>query len=303
MPKLKIATSPDLVRSAFATMVGVFLIGNVVGTMGVIGVLDSRPGDWALVMLGVGAGLILGEVTLLAIWGVLSAEPLVIRLPRALALAVLIFYSWQLGILLSTEEIPVDVSLVLSGLAMLLFLVLTTPLWIARNYLRCHISAVGRTSSAREQFTLRHILLWTAIVAGLTVLGRAIFAGYADSGGLPRAQEFVQIVAVVSVISLFVALLGLPLCWCVLMPTPSRRARQLSLLILLLGPPIVPETFYWIIGEFPDGDDRAIAVMAWYGFGLAAATITVGGLLIARRLGFQLLPMTGMPVNAKQLKP
>jgi len=282
--------SRSIVRVAFSIWIGTCFAGNLLGTCFLYDLSD--PEMFKLVCYGAGCGLNLGQVTLLAIWGVLSVEPLVIRLPRALALSVLVLYSWLLGATMADPNFPIEISIVISGLAMLFFAILTTPFWVVRWVSLRRVVTQHQVDVPREQFTLRHILIWTAVVAGMTGLGKLIAQSQSEqANGMPPFGILMQMIVMVAIVSLFVAIVGLPAAWGVLTKRPSFLAWSVILAILCFGPPVLHEGIYLVVAQRPFFEQSMMGILAWYAFAVAALMMTVAGLLLARVLGFRFLPV------------
>jgi hypothetical protein len=280
-------TTNQRIRVVLTMTVLLCFAANLLGTFGLMGV-DWRSEEASAFCFATGAGLLVGQIVLLGIWGTLGAEAVAFRLPRCLGLSVLVLFSCLFGANLSQEPLPLEVS----GAAMVLFLILTGPLWIVRYLSRCRlVLAESRPSNSREQFTLRHIMMWTAVIAGMIVFGKLIFQDPAQPRvGAPSIGIVVQMVSVVAVFSILIALIGTPLVWAILWEGFPIRGWYAIGTGLVLAPVLVGESAFAITGDRPSVDDYFWVVGAIFAFGLAAATMTAAGLFLARALGFRFLP-------------
>ncbi len=280
-------TSRRTVRIAFSVAIGTCFVGNIFAAYYLDHFDFSSERTVYEVYSAAVNGLIFGEATLLAIWCVLSAEPLFIRFPRALALSVLVFYSLLIGMQMAGSAMEIGGFIFSSVLTMFVFSVLTVPLWFARRLSRRRIVSQGQVDVQREQFTMRHILIWTAVVAAMTGLGKLIIQPDFSLDGmqLPPAAHWTFLV-LAALVSLFVAMLGLPLVWGLLAKRPSCRALGVALAILCFMPPLWNE----VTAAGHPFDDRVVGIIAGYIFAAAAMTTTGAGLMLARILGFRFIP-------------
>ncbi len=136
-------------------------------------------------------------------------------------------------------------------------------------------------------------MIWTAVVAAITAIGKLIFVTAAAEvgSGMPPMGILFRFASIVAIISLFVALVALPMVWVVLRHRPSPRGRYAIVGTFLVGPMLLHEVLYFVIGQQPSVKDRFIGICAWYGFLLATLVVTAAGLWLARICGFRFMPV------------
>jgi hypothetical protein len=201
-----------------------------------------------------------------------------------------VLFSWLIGATVADERFPFEVSVVVSYFTIVLFVVLSGPFWLARWVSKKRIAKpLAAAEGVREQFTVRHILIWTAVVAGIVSLGRLILGSQAQQNDMPPIGILFMFARFVAIIGLLVAAVGLPMVWAVLTERPSRRVWHLILGICCVAPLVVHELLWVIAGQAPSTEDRVSGLMAWYGFAAAAVLMTGAGLMLARAHGYRLL--------------
>jgi hypothetical protein len=244
-------------------------------------------GKLSEVFYGASSGFVFGQVTLLVIWGVLGPEPWSRQLPRSIGLCIFVFYSWIAGTVLGNEPPPTDVSFVLVIFAAFMFMILTTPMWIVRRLLSWRIYALDRRERGSDQFTIRHIMIWTAAIAVLTAIGKVLFTASNDVTGLPPASMILTFAFMIFGISAFIAALGLPLLWGVLSPRVSLTAWWTIFTVFTVGPVALHECLYLVQGRSPSADDRFFGILAWYGFDILMSLVVCSALWFVRIHGYR----------------
>jgi hypothetical protein len=288
-------------HSAFRLGVIIFtffcLTANALGTWILFDMNDfGKPG---LVLYGASSGFVFGQVTLLVIWGVLGPEPLSRQLPRSIGLCIFVFYSWIAGTVLANDPPPTDVSFFLAIFAAFMFLILTTPMWIVRRLLSWRIYTLDQRERGSDQFTIRHIMIWTAAIAVLTAIGRVLFTTSNDGTGMPPASTIWTSGFMILGISAFIAGLGLPLVWGVLSPRMSHTAWWAIFAVFTVGPMALHECLYLVQGQSPNADDRFFGILSWYGFYILMSLVVCSALWVVRIHGYRF----GNPTPEKESRP
>lgn len=261
----------------------VCLIVNTLGTAWAFAAHHSR---WNEVLWAGGGGFLLGQVCLLVLWGVLGVESPMIRLPRSAGIAIAVFFSWLAGTHLADQAPPIQIAVVISCFALLIFSLLTLPFWFLRFVYPFRIARPNREAGA-DQFSIRQVMVWTAAVAGFTATGRWLYGMSDDSmGSIPMGQVWV-IIFILIFISIFMVALSLPLLLGVLRPKPSRKVWACVTAVFLVSPPLLVTLIYWCIERSPSYEDRIFAMLSWYAFFFTMLVVILTGLLVARQFGFK----------------
>jgi hypothetical protein len=167
-----------------------------------------------------------------------------------------VLFSWLIGATVADERFPFEVSVVVSYFTIVLFVVLSGPFWLARWVSKKRIAKpLAAAEGVREQFTVRHILIWTAVVAGIVSLGRLILGSQAQQNDMPPIGILFMFARFVAIIGLLVAAVGLPMVWAVLTERPSRRVWHLILGICCVAPLVVHELL-WLGYCWPSAVNR-----------------------------------------------
>ncbi len=154
----------------------------VVADMAIPLFLDIGPGYGQFVISFI-VGILSGEAALIATWAVLGTGSGLLRLVWALCLGVGVWYCILLGFSITdwlnsrnwnpTLDIADALEIGVSFVGSIFFLMV--PLWIARGCFRWQV-ILTRTDhpSDSRQFTLRHLLSVTVVVAVLLAAGRPL---------------------------------------------------------------------------------------------------------------------------------
>ena len=233
-----------------------------------------------------GGGLIVGQLSLLVIWGVLGNEALMCRLPRATALSFALFLAWLAGTHLADDAPPWGFTMMFIVYLAICFTMLTFPYWLMLYVTSLRIVRPGQTNDP-DQFSTRQLFAWTAGIAILTVVTKALVLSTDDSYGLPPGR-LVMFGVIITFISVFVLALSVPLLFGVLRSPVSKAGWSVAAIMFLVAPPVLLEGLYFAAGQNPSSDDRWYGILAWYAFYVGMVLTMCIGLLIVRAYGFRL---------------
>ncbi|MEM7317197.1 MAG: hypothetical protein AAF497_29030 [Planctomycetota bacterium] len=272
------------IRSTLTVLIAVFLMLNVIGTAGVFN-MPFSSNRWEMIICAGGAGFMLGQVALLALWGVLGGESAVRRFPRSAGLSIAIFFSWVAGTHLGDDPLPPDIAVILSLFGLLVFSIVTAPLWFVGVTWPMRIW--HPTQVADDQFSIRTIMVWTATVAVCMAVGLRLFQNNISPGGMPPVSILYRMIPMLAGIGIFIVALALPLLWAILTPRPQASIWAVIGVVFLLGPPILLMTVVALSGSRMSTDDFMAALLAWYVFYVVMSIVVVGCLLLLRAFGFR----------------
>jgi hypothetical protein len=209
-------------RREWVFVLAVCCVANVL----VAAVLPSP--DNVLAAFGIGLGIVFGQVSLLAMVMALSDIRLPIRL--ALTIAGLLAMGIVMGSYVARHNGPAEFSIVMGLAICVQFLWLQIPLITMRVAGGWRIRHPFDESAATSalQFGIRQILVWTAVVAVLTAMGRQAFLlGF-------FGNPFGTWVNFLGPIVLFNGLVMLAPMWAILLPNCSRHWR-IGVLVYVVG--------------------------------------------------------------------
>ena len=213
-------------------------------------------------------GVVVGQMVLLSLWSVLGIEPIVARIPRAIALFIFGGYAC----LWSNPALNLDF-LPLLFIAIFFFMI-QIPLWVIRLMFRRTICKSGQNVAGPSQFGIKTMLMWMTFVAVVVALGRYFFEG--DSLPLlTNASQFRTVLTYMGFFSMFVATVGFPVAWAILLDEISPGWIGVVIAVFLLVIPGLCGMF-----ESPVGYPTMFAV--------GIASMTAIGLWTARCLGYRM---------------
>ena len=257
---------------------------NVIGTASIFNMNVSGSDEEAVIYAG-GAGFILGQVALLALWGVLGGESVVYRFPRSAGFSIAIFYSWVAGTHIADDPLPIDVAFVLSLFGLLVFSVLSAPLWFIGSTWPMRIWHPDQVTE--DRFSIGTLLVWTTAVAGCVAIGTHLFQANVSPGGLPPRAMILRMIPMLAGIGIFIGALVTPLLWGVLAPKPKGSVWVAIGAVFVMGPPVLLGLILVLGGTRMSTSDFIVALFAWYVFYFVMAIVVVGCLLFIRAFGFR----------------
>jgi len=232
-------------------------------------------------------GGLVAEACLLAIWVVLGTQAVKFRLPLTGALVLVAACSFLIGLQLPFDGMPLDVAIIIISAGVAMYCCMQVPLWIMRAITRRRIDLpeAGSLSTKQEsaQFGLRYLLTCTAAVGVLLVLVKHSL----PEGSLAFDTSWGELFGGGFVFVAFSALVCLPSVWLAL--ADERRILWAVWLAVMGigGPPIV---FAALVAMFGPIRYAAEAIASIFSFGLGAGGTTLLVLLVARFLGYRLVP-------------
>lgn len=256
---------------------------------------------------GFEVGLILGSVAaqagLLAVITVWLPWSLAARLPIALAGLAVSWLSITANFLRDQGGRAGNEAIVLAGMIVGEYLALVCLFWIARSVSDWRLTdrpdlteTAGNPDAApaeeplpapvsESQFRIHHLLFWMTLVAIILALARVLLAGM-DFGQGQRLGEMIQVYAFVT---LFNALLALPLAAAVLAPRLDQAGIFTTIVVLLWCPVVLAGqvgSLYSVVGSRGESITELARVFA----ALDATQIILLGasLLLLRAQGFRL---------------
>jgi hypothetical protein len=246
-------------------------------------------------------GICAGQVSLIATWAALAAGNGVVRLPWALLLAALMWYSVVLGSrAYDNVAMSGEVALHLGIVLLAGVIVAQIPLWIARSVFRWRL-VIGNTEPAqplgRLQFGLRHLLLGTALLAAALSPARAVLSG-GEITGLSFELEEAAILAAVALCNL---LITVPCLWDAFSGTGHRpRVAFLWLVYCALLTVLESGALFAVLGA-SDPDYDEVALM-FFLMNVSQCATVFGVLRFLRALGFRLVraPAAVPPVDERE---
>jgi hypothetical protein len=233
--------------------------------------------DWRLFTI---LGLAMTQAILASYGATLLRSPLAWRWPLS---ALLVAGESVMAVACIRSNAPWDEGVVLVTATLFgLWALVQVPLWVLRVRLHLCISR-GETSAAalraeETQFGIKHILLWTAVVALMCGIGRLVF-----TSALIRAAMELRPMIVLSLLVMFSGVLSLLPLWAGL--ATSRRGGWWAITLLSSAFVIVCQPL--VIDAALGGGPRDYGVLFWMGF------VEVGSLLVSlsllRAAGFRLV--------------
>jgi hypothetical protein len=173
--------SPELSATGAVSGIAILLaFGNLL----FLPILSGGPGPGSgygiAIMAALWMGALTGQFGLVAMWGVLAPQPLLVRIGSASALGAVLTLGFVVGCALAAQAHgppPEEAFAALFGAMLLLPVTVASaqvPLWIARLCLGWQVSHIRRLDrlSRPTQFSLANLMTATALIAGLLALNQ-----------------------------------------------------------------------------------------------------------------------------------
>jgi len=232
-------------------------------------------------------GGLAAEVCLLAIWSALGAQSVVFRVPLTGSLVLVAGCAYVIGLRFPGDDLPLDVGIFMIAAGLLMYGCIQVPLWVLRVVTQQRIDVPEETDGASSagapvQFTVRDLLIGTAVVGMLLVLVKHSL----PEGHLSTHARWFVVVGTGLVFVAFSAAICLPCIWLTLRDNPNRSWALGLSIVVLGGPPVV---FAALVAISAGGPDVAEVIMGIYVFGLGTAATLILVLLIVRAIGYRLI--------------
>lgn len=273
---------------AITGLCGVAVACNVLGP----GIFwNARNGSLLMYFAFVASGALIAEVVLLGTWCSLSLQPIKYRLPVTATFVVIGACSYCIGLQLADpsppeQGIPVEVALLIAVAGLGTFAVIQIPLWVIRRATQFRIAipatAVPGESLQKKQFSIRYLMLGTAVVAVVLVLVRNSLPGHSVGISLRELMEILMLM--LSFIGLS-SLLSVPCLWIALTEKPSLRPWLVLVCAFVAGPFLVLVCSSMIFG--PQVLEESLLGVPCYEVGLTGTLLA--GLWVLRSLGYRML--------------
>jgi hypothetical protein len=260
--------------------------------------LDIGP-EWPQMIL---VGVCIGQVNLIATWAALAPGNVVLRLPWALLLSVLMWYSLVLGGRAAHTHYSLDDALVL-GLSLLIGVVSAQiPLWIAGRLFRWRLvswaGAALEPSQGRLQFELWHLMLGMVFVSIGLAPGRVIL----PPGDFRNVHLDYVLFVVLSAVVVCNLLVAVPCIW-------GAFARKTMLVPLAMGwlvycAVVTAIEFGVLVAVLgPPGVSVSDALFLFYLLNVSQCLTVFATLLVFRGRGFRLLRVPSRRAQAAGQSP
>ncbi len=232
------------------------------------------------------AGAAAAQVGLLAIWAVLGPQPLLVRWSASLAVGVLLWCVWLMGV----DFVESLDSAEIAGGALVLPLILLAvqvPLWILKAATGWRIVLTGTkipTSPAEvRQFGLQHILGATTVMAvALGLASLALPGGGAAS--LPDISQWLELMLACLMVCVVSALSTIPCLWAAFVArNKAGGAVVIGVYVLLVSVLALIVLSAWGPGPAVEGLRLFLPFLG------GVAAVLLGGLHAARSAGYVLL--------------
>ncbi|MFK7766275.1 MAG: hypothetical protein AB8B55_03455 [Mariniblastus sp.] len=189
-------------------------------------------------------GMLVVQACLIAIWFAMGKQIFIIRASLTFGILLILSASFSHGIVTADPVIPMEIPIMILAVAIGLFLIIQTPLWIYRRSTCQVISRSSSTSNlSAEQFSIKHLLIATTIAAVLFAAGRFFIPDLEYDGGAPigAISHFVLSYAVL------VALLSF-LCVGFVFVENKRVVKRIAIgVAITLTILLVPAFFYMVM--------------------------------------------------------
>lgn len=231
-------------------------------------------------------GLCIGQVNLIATWAALAPGNIILRLPWALLLGVLMWYSLVLGARVENEHLAPEQAITLGIVLFGGIVAAQAPLWVARRRFGWRLTGgpgEGTAPHGPLQFQLRQMLLGMLLVSLALAPARLVLPkGPMESDSFDR--ELLVVLAAVTVSNL---LITVPCIWGAF----SRRRFILPLILVWLlycGVVTATEFGSLVAALGPPGPGSEEVALWIYGINVSQCAAVFGSLLILRAAGLEL---------------
>jgi len=269
--------------------------------LGVDLITPSAFGPNAEYLLAILLGICIAEVNLIAMWAVLAPGNVVVRLPWALLLGALMWYSLVLGNRVHSAHFPRHDAVLLGVILLLGVVVAQIPMWIARASFRWRlVSWPGEAAQARPrplQFQLRHLLVGTAFLAAALSPARAVL----PPGELRTLRLEHQLPVLLVAVTLSNLLVTVPCVWGAFVK--STRLPRVAFLWLVYCAVLTALEFGSLVAILGRPGPRSGEVLLiFYVMNVSQCATVFGALWILRALGFYLVraPAADASVSEKE---
>lgn len=275
---LKNAVEPDAQPDSFWHSPGLWMISGLL----VIAALANFVGTWFFFEIGVSDltllalcsafGLLIAEVSLIAIWLAFGSQPLLWRICLSLGSLFTLTCLYVLGLFNLDGHTPAEIPLVTLGIAFAFVGMMCFPLGLVRWKAKRAISRkVVELDVEASQFGIRHLLTVTAVAAVLIVLGQNTFPQEDFRGGTPWLM-ITYFIAIYMLLSCLICLLSVATVF-------DQRRRWLNSVLLvgtvLIGAAIAAFILWSSFSEFSYDLSGNIFNSIAYSASLAITLVTV----------------------------
>jgi hypothetical protein len=273
-----------------ASIVAVAVVGNYVIPSAFV---DGGPAEIEPYVAVFATGALVAEACLLAIWAALGRQAISYRLLCPCAILLLATCAFFAGIRSSvgpatSRQPPLQVAMILIIAASLMFVSLQIPLWVLRIRYGRRIDVMTRpqaTDNAPVQFSLRYLMILTAVVAVGMVAARTALAG---TEWEPSDGPWLMVVTMIAIFALFSTAVCVP---CVRITLDEEEAAGrwggILLLVFFIGPVSTMVAVVVVSGEGFSNSGELLLGIYCFAAGMLLTTVVV--LLIMRGLGYRLV--------------
>lgn len=264
-------------------MIAFFICANILGPR----LFSDGHGADFLAYCGLAAmGGLVSEACLLATWVALGTQAVKYRLPLTGALVLVGTCSFLIGLEFSEAGMPLDVAIILIGAGVAMYCCMQVPLWIMRAMTRRRtdlLEAGSRSAKQESAHGLRYLFTSTAAVGVLLILVKHSLPEGSPAGDVLWGE----VIGGGFVFMAFSALVCLP-CVGLALSDERRILWAVWLAVGGMGGPLI--ALAALAALFGPVGDAAGAIACIFIFGLGAAGTTLLVLLVARLLGYRLVP-------------
>lgn len=269
--------------------------GPIVLLVGVFGLVDLVTpavieGSRSSVLAALLVGAIIGQFGLLAVWGVLGPQPLFVRWPLSLLVAVLLCCALLLGMAM-LDAPRGGLAEMAMGMLMLpmIFLAVQLPLWVLRIVTGWCIVAGGTEDcsppSESRQFQLQHMLGATTAVAVALGLASVYLRYLGNPVGRVDLSMWLGLMLTCLMCGVLSAFSTLPCFWAAFVARNKMSGAAMIAVYAVLMSLLVLAVISAIGGSAPPGE----AVLCFVLFHGSLAFVLLGGLHVVRLCGYVLL--------------
>ncbi len=247
-------------------------------------------------IIAVVSGLVVGQLNLISVWAAMATGALVARLPWALLLTMLMYYTLVLGAM-THDDIKGSEFKFLLGVLLLAQLCAQAPLWIGAKWFGWRLVAKDAEFDAAgtgKQFSILQLMIGTSLLAMVFGLGRIVLP--AQALALTRVDLDWEACVILAAMTVFNLQFVVPCVWGAFRPFASMRRLIAIWTVIVTAATIVQ--FLILCALIGAPDQPLISCWAFLVMNFTQCATVAGTLLLLRSCGFRLIRV-GMPNRAE----